>query len=302
MARKIPVILDTDIGGDIDDAWALALILKSPELDLKMVVTDSGNPSYRAAIAGKYLEAAGRTDIPIGLGVYENDGTGPQEHWLGEYQVSDYAGPIYEDGVGALIDMIMNAPESITLICIGPVPNIRAALQRAPRLVEKTKIVGMFGSLRFGYDGSEEIINETNVRLEPAACRQMFAAFLDITITPLDTCGRVHLTGDKYQQVRNCDDPLIQALIESYDSWADHVEWTNVDSNVTTSTLFDTVAVYLTISEELLEIESLGVQVTEYGYTLIDETEKPICCATRWKDLAAFEDWLVERLTQNLEE
>jgi inosine-uridine nucleoside N-ribohydrolase len=41
MVSKIPVILDTDIGGDIDDAWALALILKSPELDLKMLVTDT---------------------------------------------------------------------------------------------------------------------------------------------------------------------------------------------------------------------------------------------------------------------
>lgn len=78
-AAKIPVILDTDIGGDIDDAWALALLLKSPELDLKMLLTDTGNPQYRGAVAGKYLEAAGRTDIPIGLGIYENDGTGPQE-------------------------------------------------------------------------------------------------------------------------------------------------------------------------------------------------------------------------------
>ena len=297
MVTKIPVILDTDIGGDIDDAWALALILKSPELDLKMLVTDTGNPTYRAAIASKYLEAARRTDIPIGLGIYENDGTGPQEPWLGKHQLSDYPGQIHEDGVGAMIEMIMNAPEPITLICIGPVPNIRAALHREPRIIENAKIVGMFGSLRVGYGGSAEIINETNVRLEPEACRQMFTAFPEITITPLDTCGYVHLTGDKYQQVRDCDDPLIQTLIESYDSWANHVDWIKVDPNITTSTLFDTVAVYLAISEELLEIENLGVRITDDGYTLIDEQEKFIRCATRWKDLTAFEDWLVERLT-----
>ncbi len=297
MGSKIPVILDTDIGGDIDDAWALALILKSPELDLKMVVTDTGNPTYRAAIAGKYLEAAGRTDIPIGLGVYENDGAGPQETWLGDYQISNYQGQIYEDGVGAMIDMIMNAPEPITLICIGPVPNIRAALQREPRTAQNAKIVGMFGSLCFGYNGNEEITNETNVRLEPEACRQMFAAFPDITITPLDTCGSVHLAGNKYQQVQDCEDPLIMALVESYYSWSDHVDWTKVDPNTITSTLFDTVAVYLAITEELLEIENLGVRVTDDGYTLIDKNEKPIRCATKWKDLSAFEDWLVNRLT-----
>src|SRR3974377_591872 len=49
--KKTPVLLDTDIGDDIDDTWALALLLKSPELDLKLVVTDFGNTVYRAKIA-----------------------------------------------------------------------------------------------------------------------------------------------------------------------------------------------------------------------------------------------------------
>ena len=298
MTSKIPVILDTDIGGDIDDAWALALILKSPELDLKLVVTDTGNPTFRAAVAAKYLEAGGRTDIPIGLGVHENDGTSPQEAWVGGMQLSDYSGQIIEDGVGAMIDVIMNSPEPVTLICIGPVPNLRAALEREPRIVENAKIVGMFGSLRLGYDGSEEISSETNVRLNPAACRQMFNAFTDVTITPLDTCGLVQLKGFQYKKVHDCKDPLIQALIESYTSWAKYVDWTVVDPTVHSSILFDTVAVYLAISEDFVEIEELGVRVTDDGYTLIDENEKSLRWATKWKDLAAFEAWLVNRLTK----
>ncbi len=300
MASKILVILDTDIGGDIDDAWALALTINSPELDLKMLVTDNGNPIYRGAVTGKYLEAAGRTDIPIGLGVEENDVThppGPQEAWLGDYKLSDYPGKVYEDGVGAMIDLIMNSPEPITLICTGPVPNIRAALEREPWIVKNTKIVGMFGSLRYGYDGSEVIVNETNVRLDPDACRQMFNQFPDITITPLDTCGIVHLTGKNYKKVHDCKDPLIKTLIESYYSWAEYVEWTQAYPKVESSTLFDTVAVYLALSEEYLEIENLGIRVTDEGYTLIDENEKVIRCATKWKDLPAFEDWLVNPLT-----
>ena len=297
MTPKIPVILDTDIGGDIDDAWALALILKSPELDLKMLLTDTGNPAYRGAIAGKYLAAAERTDIPIGLGVYENDGTGPQEPWLGDYAVADYPGQVYTDGVGVMIDMIMNSPVPVTLICIGPIPNILSALEREPRIAEKTRIVGMFGSLRYGYSRSGGLDAETNVRLAPEACRQLFTAFPDVTITPLDTCGIVHLTGLKYKQVHDCQDPLIQTLIESYYSWAEHVEWTKVAPGVLTSTLFDTVAVYLAIAEDFLEIEELGVRVTDDGYTYIDDNEKPIRCAMNWKDLPGFEDWLVARLT-----
>ncbi len=296
--KQIPVILDTDIGGDIDDAWALALLLKSPEFDLKLVVTDTGDPLFRAAVAGKYLEAAGRTDIPIGLGVHGEYWKGPQEPWLGDYQLADYPGVVYEDGVGAMIDLIMTSAEPLTLICIGPVPNIKAALEREPRIVEKVKIVGMFGSLRLGYDGSDQISPETNVRVDPAACRIMFAAFPNITITPLDTCGLVQLKGEKYRRIAECPDPLIQTLIESYVSWADAVEWTEVDPDKHSSTLFDTVAVYLALSEAYLEIENLGIQVTDEGLTLISEHEKKIRWATRWKDLPAFEDWLVGRLTR----
>ncbi|MGB9604069.1 MAG: hypothetical protein ACPMAG_14890, partial [Limisphaerales bacterium] len=68
-AKRISVILDTDIGDDIDDTWALGLLLKSPELDVKLVVGDYGKPLYRAKIIAKFLETVGRTDIPIGMGI-----------------------------------------------------------------------------------------------------------------------------------------------------------------------------------------------------------------------------------------
>ena len=99
MKSKIPVILDTDIGSDIDDAWALAFLLKSPELDLKLVVTDTGNTTFRGAVAAKLLEAAHRPDIPIGIGLHEGEDTGPQEAWLGSYQLSDYPGQVYQPGI-----------------------------------------------------------------------------------------------------------------------------------------------------------------------------------------------------------
>ena len=75
---KIPVILDTDIGDDIDDTWALTMMLNSPELDVKLVIGDYGKPVYRGKILAKMLEAAGRTDVPVGLGAGEGEGKGNQ--------------------------------------------------------------------------------------------------------------------------------------------------------------------------------------------------------------------------------
>ena len=64
-----PVILDTDVGTDIDDSWAIVQLLKSPGLDCRALVTAHGDTEARARIAAKLLEAAGRSDIPVGIGV-----------------------------------------------------------------------------------------------------------------------------------------------------------------------------------------------------------------------------------------
>ncbi len=291
--KKIPVILDTDIGGDIDDTWALILLLKSPELDLKLVTTDKGNTVYRAKVAARILEVAGRTDVPVGIGIKQADNEEGQAPWVKDYDLSKYPGKVYQDGVQALIDTIMRSPEKITLICIGPVPNIKAALDREPRIAERARFVGMHGSVRLGYGGKKKPDAEYNVRADAEACRRALSAAWDITITPLDTCGLVHLRGEKYAKVRDSKDPLAKALIENYTFWCGK----NPErARKASSTLFDTVAVYLAFSDELLVMEKLGIRVTKEGFTVIDDQAKKMMCAMGWKDMSAFEDLLVDRI------
>jgi len=294
--EKIPVILDTDIGGDIDDTWALAMLLKCPELDLKLVVSDTGNTTYRAKIVAKMLEVAGRTDVPVGVGTsFDSRTKDPQGEWVKDYDLSAYPGTVHEDGVQALIDTIMASEKPVTLICIGPVPNIGEALRREPKIAEKARFVGMHGSVRKGYGGKDKIDAECNVVNHTPDCQEAFTAPWDITITPLDTCGLIVLKGERYQKVRECQDPLIRALMENYDYWAHGHGWANPD--VQSSTLFDTVAVYLAFTEKLLEMETLPIRVTDDGFTVIEEGARMVHCAMKWKDQGAFEDFLVNRLT-----
>jgi inosine-uridine nucleoside N-ribohydrolase len=296
--RSIPVILDTDIGTGIDDTWALAMMLKSPELDVKLVVTETGDTTCRAKIVAKMLEIAGRTDVPVGIDIPLENIPIHQGPWVEEYELSSYPGAVYKDGVGVTVDTIMSSPEPVTLISIGPVPNIAASLEREPRIAERARFVGMHGSIRWGYGGSDEISAEYNVRAYPKDCQTVFTAPWDMTITPLDTCGIVNLEGAKYAAVRDCEDPLVQTLIENYRIWVKNAEWAKgLDTEAQSSILFDTVAVYLAFSEEFLVMEKLGIRVTDDGYTVIDDSAKVINCATDWKDLSAFEDLLVQRLT-----
>ena len=65
----------------------------------------------------------------------------------------------------------MNSPEPVTLICIGPMPNIAEALKREPRIAEKARFVGMHGSVRVGYGGKKTPDAEWNVKADPKACQ-----------------------------------------------------------------------------------------------------------------------------------
>jgi len=300
----IPVIFDTDIGSDIDDTWALAFLLRCPELDVKLVTTDRGRPEYRAKLACQILEAGGRQDLPVGLGPEWEGNTGQtrQEPCAEGYELSAYTGEVIEDGVQAIIDTIKAASEPMTVIGIGPLPTIAAAFERDPSIADNARFIGMHGSLRLGHKRDRDnVIAEANVVNDPKACQAVFEAPWPVTITPLDTCGIVQLEGDKHQQVVASDDLLARAVMSNYATWWMRGNAAEKDPDLwrrESSILFDTVAVYLAFSEALLEMEDLPVRVTDEGFTRIESGAKVQRCATGWADLGAFEDLLVSRLTQ----
>ena len=300
ITKPIPVILDTDMGTDIDDTWALCMLLGCPELDLKMVVTEHGDTAYRAALAAKYLEICDRTDVPVGIGVADLEDKVPkhQAPWVEDYDLNAYPGTVYQDGVQAMVDYIMAAEEPITIIAIGVVTNLAKALEIEPRIAQKCKFVGMHGSVRLGYGGSKEISAEANVINDVPAFRKVIAAdWLDKLITPVDTCGLIVLDDDRYQQVYHAALPRVKALMENYKIWASLVNWVDVDYfEARSSVLYDTVAIYLAYDEALCEIEEVSISTNDEGFTLIDPDGAKVRAALAWKDLDAFYDHLTARL------
>jgi inosine-uridine nucleoside N-ribohydrolase len=298
-AEPVPVVLDTDIGDDIDDTWALAYLLRSPELELRMVLTDYGDTVYRAKVAAKLLEVAGRGDVPVGIGIRQAEEGGRQSAWVEGYDLGSYPGAVHEDGVQALIELIRESEQPIRVIAIGPAPNIRAALERAPDIAERAAFFGMYGSVRKGYGGNPEPEPEWNVRADPASVRAILAAPWAVTLTPLDTCGLVRLAGEDYAAVRDSDDPLARAVIENYRIWLPHVDWLPEDPgrpDRESTVLFDTVAVYMAFAEELLEFEDLTLRVTDEGHTIEDPEGRPARCALRWVDRGRFERHVAARV------
>mgnify|MGYP000434754032 FL=1 len=295
-AEKIPVIFDTDIGDDIDDTWALVMLLKSPQLDVKLITTSCGKAEYRAKLIAKMLTVAKRTDIPIGLGAGGMSGHGGQQEWVADYKLADYPGKVHQDGVAAVIETIEKSSQPITVISVGPLHTMGEVLQRRPDIAGKAQFVGMHGSVRIGYGGKKTPDAEYNVRANVLACRRVLSApWKKTTITPLDTCGLVNLSGERFLKLRESKDPLVQALMENYRIWA---KKTKLEELTASSTLYDTVAIYLAYPGDrpLVEFEQLKIAVTDDGYTRIDDSGTPMSVATRWKDLDGFRDLLVRVL------
>ena len=289
----VPVILDTDIGGDIDDTWALLMLLGSPQLDLKLIVTAVDDTEAKTRLVAKLLEKVGRTDIPIGTGVKTSDRKMNQAKWLGDYDLSNYPGTVIEDGVQATIDLLKTAPVPITLLVIGPQTNIKEVLRREPSIAAKARVVAMAGSIEIGYRGKKRRAAEYNVARDVEAARAVFAAPWEITIAPLDVCGTLVLSGDRYARVEESDQPRATTVIQNYDMWANRHRHPEGSSSV----LFDTVAVYLTFDDALCDMKTVKLAIDDKGRTVPAENGRPVRCALKWKDRDAFEELIVKSLT-----
>ena len=297
-SRPVRVILDTDIGGDIDDTWALVMLLKSPELDCKLITTCTGDTTYRAKVAAKLLEVAKRTDIQIGIGpAQKSEQRQPQAEWVRDYDLSSYPGTVHADGAGALVAAVMSSPEPVTIVAIGPFTTIAAALRREPRIAARSRIVAMAGNIKKPFGDATRAIPEFNVKIDVPASRAVFAAPWEMTITPLDTCGFVKVVGDSYRRLVKAEDPLTGALVDNYRVWCRALgreAWFADGSSI----LFDTVAVHLAYSERHLVLEDLRLTVEDDGLTAVSPTGRPVRTATEWTDKEAFQAALVDRLVR----
>lgn len=292
--KKIPVILDTDIGCDIDDAWALAMLLNCPELDLKMVLVGTGDVEYRARNAAKMLDAAQRCDVPIGIGVGSDNICNSVETWLQDYPLSKYPGEVFKDGISKACEIITQSSEPVTVIGIGPMTDLAAMLKAEPGVVNNSRLVAMCGSIGKGLDGSEGRVAEWNITEDIAAAQAVFDSGWDTTITPLDTCGQLRLEGELYGKVRQSEVPVVVGLLEQFKIWDEKYSHGFFENK--TSILFDAVAVYLAYSEDHLVMKDMQIKLAEDGEMIPEKSGSNVRVAIDWEDIRSFKEHLVKRI------
>jgi inosine-uridine nucleoside N-ribohydrolase len=297
----IPVILDTDLGTDIDDHWAVAMLLGCPELDVRLITTASGDTTYRAQLLAGVLKAAGRTDIPIGIGPATAMLEGVDLHIVpgaaAETPLDSYPGTVLPDGVGAIIDVITRSEAPVTVITIGPITNLAAALDRDPSIVERSRVVSMAAFLRGSQSAGAQ--PEYNVIADVPAFRRVLESSWDLTLAPIDTCGLIVLDGDRYAPLRDSTSATLETVMRSYREWSEHPSFASPDVSPErqTSVLFDTLAVYLAYDHEHVAVESLDLVIDDAGVVSESPEGRPVHVAITWRDFDGFLDHLVGRLS-----
>ncbi len=281
------VIIDTDIGDDIDDAFALALALRSPELKILGVTTAFGDTELRARLVDRYLAAIGHRDIPVAAGVASKV--------TNVFTQAAYARQQPErrhpDGVAFLLDQIRKHPGEVTIIAIGPEGNLAAAIQRDAATFRKVKrVVLMGGSVYRGYgDAGRPPQPEWNILCDPAAAKALFSSGVPIYMMPLDST-QVHLAAQDREKIFATGSPLTDQLALLYHQWVAHT-----DNHTPDPTLFDPVAVTYAIRPDLCPAKPLRIEVDDKGMTRpIDGAPNAEVCVQ--SDEKGFTDLLLSRI------
>src|SRR5437764_3138770 len=190
-SQKHIVLVDSDIGDDIDDALALALVLQSPEIELQGVTTVFGDTRLRARLAAHVLKVFGREDVPVAAGMeepiqYRHRPSGvPLAALLDERAalsaISTRSGP------ELIVETGMAHHGRLTLMCIGPMTNIATALKLEPRLFMAIRRIMMMG----GTSGFP--FPDWNVRSDARAAQIVLGAGIPVTMIGWNVTTRCQL-------------------------------------------------------------------------------------------------------------
>src|SRR5712692_340031 len=261
------IIIDTDIGGDIDDAFAVGLALRSPEFQILGISSAWGDTQLRARLLSRFLKETGRGDIPVAIGIAKHPPGKVDVLTQALYAQGGPADHNYPNAVDFILEQIKLHPGEITLIAIGPETNLGAAIDRDAATFHRLKrIVLMGGSVyrgysQFNYGKTHGPEPEWNILCDIQAAQKVFSSGVPLYVMPLDST-QIKLQELERAEIFKAGTALTDALLVLYTQWA--------RGTTQTPTLFDAVVVAYASHPELCPTEPMRLRVDDQGYTRVE--------------------------------
>jgi inosine-uridine nucleoside N-ribohydrolase len=259
----VKVIVDTDIGTDIDDAFAVALALKSQDLNVLGFSTASGDTARRAKILDEMLGSSGHTDIPVAVGnpttlPFSIPPVGRQVRYGEE---GHFARTTHPSSADLILAQIRRFPGEITLVALGPLTNIGELIDKDPQTFRQLKCVvmmgGSIGSEDWGGAGSTDgPTPEYNISGDIQAAQKLFQSGVPIYVMPIDSTAQLKLDEVKRDALLTKGTPLTDSLALLYLMWGSP-----------TPVLFDAMAIAYVLDPKLCPVEPMHITVDDKGVT-----------------------------------
>ena len=207
---KEKILLDTDIGNDIDDTVCIAYLLQQKKCELLGITTVSGEPVVRAKLTSAFLIAAGRDDIPVYPGVEtpiltpQKQPSPHQSRYLPQWpHETDFP---KGEAIEFMRRTIRANPGEVTLLAIGPLTNIAllfAVDPEIPLLIKR--LVVMCGVFTYRYKDSP-CLNEWNAKCDPYATAMVYnAPVTNMISVGLDVTTNVTLEKEEIYRLFDTD-------------------------------------------------------------------------------------------------
>lgn len=290
--QPIPTILDTDIGSDIDDAFAVALAATSPNIELRGITTSGDQPDDRAWIVCRMLTHGELKKVPV----YAGKEPQPKNGIDWQIQYRRHAAPIFNrtqkpekmSAVDFMHKEITDNPSPVTILAIGPLTNVARLLKEHPEDAKKIgRLVLMGGSIEKGF-GSAKPEPEWNIKSDIPAAQAVFKAGIPMMVIPLDATAHVKFLKIDRDRLFAAYTPLTLQIQNLYELWGNENQ---------TPTLFDPVAVAAVMGDRFLKnIKTTRLEVDDKGMT-VEVKGEPNCRVALDCDAPEFVKWVGDSLT-----
>lgn len=300
----IPIILDTDPG--IDDAAAIALALKHPKIDLRLITTVVGNVDVEKTTNNALkLVQFFESDVPVAKGA--------SKPLIREFEDASYAhGETGMDGfdfpeltiealdihaVEAMKKVLEESTEKITLVAIGAFTNIALLIKMYPELLNRIKEIIIMGGSLIG--GNTQSAAEFNVYADPHAAKIVFDAGLPLTMIGLDVTGETLLQKEIVMQIKDAN-KTGKMFYELFN----HYRGGSIDSGLR---MHDACVIYYLLHRDRTVTEEYHIDIAldgpAMGATVADIRDayypgERNCVVGKKFDLNHFNNWFLKTMTR----